>query len=58
MWCFLQFASKMTLGSSATVRMTIFGRVKSVRHMGNVKVTQTTHVGASKLFPQMDSTVS
>lgn len=48
----------MALGSSATVRMTTFGLVTSVPPMGNVTVIQTTHVDASKLFPQMDSTVN
>lgn len=43
------------MGSSAAVRMTTFGLVTSVPPMANVMVIQTTHVGASKLFPQMDS---
>lgn len=54
----LKFAAKMAMGSSATVRMTTFGLVTSVPPMGNVMVIKPTHVGASKLFLQMDSIVN
>ncbi|KAL3054332.1 hypothetical protein OYC64_006622 [Pagothenia borchgrevinki] len=53
-----QFAAKMTLGFSATVKMTIFGRVISVTPMGNVMVIQATHVDASMPFLLMDNTAS
>lgn len=56
--CFPKFAAKMTQCLSAAVRTTIFGLVTSVTPMGDVKVTLTAHVGASELFPQMDSSVS
>lgn len=55
---FLKFAAEKALTSSAAVRMTTFGLVTSVPPMANVMVMQTTHVGALKLFPQMDSIVS
>ena len=48
----------MALSSSAAVRMTISGLVTSVPPMGNVMVTQITHVAALRLFPQMDNIVS
>lgn len=45
-------------GSSATVRMTTCGLVTSAPPMGNVMVMPTAHVGALKLFPQMESIVN
>ena len=54
----LKFAAKITLGFSAAVKMTIFGRVISVTPMGNVMVIQATHVDASMPFLLMDNTAS
>lgn len=48
----------MAQTSSAAVRSTTYGLVTCVPPMANVMVTQTEHVDAFKLFPQMDSIVS
>ena len=55
---FLKSAAQMVLGSSAAVRATTCGRVRSAPPTGNVTVMQTAHVAALTASPQTASSVS